>query len=109
MVPFLYLAIKSLYWSKGATLSKFMWCSEESIKPYFIKAGKNLDDILIYVKNTVSRERERGKLSTSKKNQIMHGIGLTSIQEAVEKYNGYVSIIEEDGTFQLAILFGKGQ
>ena len=33
MVPFLYLAIKSLYWSKGATLSKFMWCSEESIKP----------------------------------------------------------------------------
>ena len=42
MVPFLYLAIKSLYWSKGATLSKFMWCSEESIKPYFIQAGKNL-------------------------------------------------------------------
>ncbi len=42
MVPFLYLAIKSLYWSKGATLSKFMWCSEESIKPYFIKARKNL-------------------------------------------------------------------
>ena len=42
MVPFLYLAIKSLYWSKGATLSKFMWCSEESIKTYFIKAGKNL-------------------------------------------------------------------
>ena len=40
MVPFLYLAIKSLYWSKGATLSKFMWCSEESIKPYFIKARK---------------------------------------------------------------------
>ena len=74
-----------------------------------IKAGKNLDDILIYVKNTVSREREKGNLVTSKKNQIMHGIGLTSIQEAVEKYNGYVSIIEEDGTFQLAILFGKGQ
>ena len=73
-----------------------------------IKAGRNLDDILIYVKNTVSQEREKGKLTTSKKNRIMHGIGLTSIQEAVEKYNGYVSIIEEDGTFQLAILFGKG-
>ena len=73
-----------------------------------IKAGRNLDDILIYVKNTASREREKGKLSTSKKNRIMHGIGLTSIQESVEKYNGYVSIIEEDGTFQLAILFGKG-
>lgn len=42
MVPFLYLAIKSLYWTKGATLGKIMWCSNESIKPYFVQAGKNL-------------------------------------------------------------------
>lgn len=73
-----------------------------------IKAGKNVDDTLIYVKNTVSKDREKGNLSTKKKNRIKHGIGLASIQECVEKYNGYVSIIEEEGTFQLAILFGKG-
>ena len=42
MVPFLYLAIKSLYWSKGATLSKIMWCDDDAIKPYFIAAGKAL-------------------------------------------------------------------
>ena len=42
MVPFLYLAIKSLYWSKGKTLKKIMWCDDESIKPYFIDAGKKL-------------------------------------------------------------------
>lgn len=42
MVPFLYFAIKSLYWSKGRTLGKIMWCDDESIKPYFISAGKNL-------------------------------------------------------------------
>lgn len=42
MVPFLYLAIKSLYWSKGKTLSKIMWCSDDAIKPYFIAAGKAL-------------------------------------------------------------------
>lgn len=42
MVPFLYLAIKSLYWTKGATLGKIMWCSDENIKPYFVQAGKNL-------------------------------------------------------------------
>ena len=42
MVPFLYLAIKSLYWSKGRTLGKVMWCSDDSIKPYFIEAGRNL-------------------------------------------------------------------
>ena len=80
----------------------------EGSKQIRIKAGKNLDDILIYIKNTVSQEHEKGKLSTSKRNRVMHGIGLTSIQESVEKYNGYVSIIEEDGTFLLAILFGKG-
>ena len=42
MVPFLYLAIKSLYWSKGATLRKIMWCDDDAIKPYFIAAGKAL-------------------------------------------------------------------
>ena len=42
MVPFLYIAMKSLYWSKGKTLKKIMWCDDDNIKPYFIKAGKNL-------------------------------------------------------------------
>lgn len=42
MTPFLYLAIKSLYWSKGKTLKKVMWCDDESIKPYFIAAGQAL-------------------------------------------------------------------
>lgn len=42
MVPFLYLAIKSLYWSKGGTLKKILWCDDDAIKPYFIAAGKAL-------------------------------------------------------------------
>ena len=42
MTPFLYLVIKSLYWSKGGTLKKILWCDDNSIKPYFIAAGKNL-------------------------------------------------------------------
>lgn len=42
MTPFLYLAIKSLWWSKGKTLEKIMWCDNESIKPYFVAAGKEL-------------------------------------------------------------------
>lgn len=42
MVPFLYLAIKSLYWSNGKTLKKILWCDDEVIKPYFIAAGKAL-------------------------------------------------------------------
>lgn len=42
MTPFLYLAIKSFYWSKGGTLKKILWCDDDSIKPYFIAAGKAL-------------------------------------------------------------------
>ena len=42
MTPFLYFAIKSLYWTKGGTLKKVLWCDDESIKPYFIAAGKAL-------------------------------------------------------------------
>ena len=42
MVPFLYLAIKSLYWSHGGTLKYILWCDDASIKPYFIAAGKAL-------------------------------------------------------------------
>lgn len=42
MVPFLYLAIKNLYWSKGKILKKIMWCDDEAIKPYFIAAGEQL-------------------------------------------------------------------
>lgn len=42
MCPFLYLAIKSLYWSKGKTLKKIMWCDDDNIKPYFIEAGRKI-------------------------------------------------------------------
>ena len=42
MTPFLYLAIRSLYWSKGKTLKKILWCDDAAIKPYFIAAGKAL-------------------------------------------------------------------
>ena len=42
MAPLLYLAVKSLYWTRGGTLKKIMWCDDEAIRPYFIAAGKAL-------------------------------------------------------------------
>ena len=42
MTPFLYLVIKSLYWSHGKTLKHILWCDDAAIQPYFIEAGKNL-------------------------------------------------------------------
>ncbi len=42
MTPFLYFAIKSLYRSNGKTLKKILWCDDDTIKPYFVEAGKYL-------------------------------------------------------------------
>ena len=42
MTPLLYLAIKSLWWSRGGTLRHIMWCDDEAIKPYFMDAGRAL-------------------------------------------------------------------
>lgn len=42
MAPLLYIAIRSLYWSKGKTLGKIMWCDDAAIRPYFIAAGRAL-------------------------------------------------------------------
>ena len=42
MTPFLYLAIKSLWWSRGGTLKRILWCDNEAIKPYFMEAGRYL-------------------------------------------------------------------
>lgn len=42
MTPFLYLAIKSIYRSKGKTLKRMLWCDDDAIKPYFIAAGQAL-------------------------------------------------------------------
>ena len=42
MTPLLWLAIKSLWWSRGRTLKRIMWCDDNTIKPYFIEAGRAL-------------------------------------------------------------------
>ena len=42
MVPFLYLAIKSLAWSRGRTLRYLLWCDDAALRPYFVAAGQAL-------------------------------------------------------------------
>lgn len=42
MTPILWLAIKSLWWSRGGTLRHIMCCDDDGVKPYFIDAGRAL-------------------------------------------------------------------
>lgn len=42
MTPFLYFAIRSLYKKNGENLGKILWCDDKELRPYFVKAGKEL-------------------------------------------------------------------
>ena len=115
MVPFLYLAIKSLYWTKGATLSKIMWCSEDSIKPYFIEAGKNLRYRNLYRQMMDSlQDKEFPKLSEEIQRSIFFEFG--SIEEhykyrdAVKKAypHSHFPIFQNENHMQMQILDPEG-
>lgn len=115
MVPFLYLAIKSLYWSKGATLSKFMWCSEESIKPYFIKAGKNLRYKNLYRQMMDSLEdKEFPKLPQEVQRTIFFEFGSVEehykYRDAVKKAypHSHFPLFQDENHMQMQILDPKG-
>ena len=56
-----------------------------------------------------SLKRERGgRLITTKPDASNHGIGLKSIQKAVEMYNGIMHIDSNENIFTLKILlYGK--
>lgn len=42
MAPCLYLALKSILWSRGKTLRYILWCDDEAIRPYFFAAERAL-------------------------------------------------------------------
>jgi hypothetical protein len=92
---------------RNAILNAIEACEQitEGEKWITIKAGKNEENIMVYFRNSASPERKKGALSTIKEDKKLHGIGLTTIRECAEKYNGYVSVIEKDDSFQLAMLF----
>lgn len=51
----------------------------------------------------ISRDKE-GKIITTKEDKKRHGLGLESIQNAIEQYNGSLEIEENDDLFKLSIL-----
>ncbi|MDO4623350.1 MAG: GHKL domain-containing protein, partial [Eubacteriales bacterium] len=80
---------------------------EDGERSIHIQAGSRLNDVMISIKNTVGSRDAARKLQTSKKDKKLHGLGIPSIQRAAEKYQGFVSIAEDEKYFQLVILFVK--
>lgn len=66
--------------------------------------------LAIIVRNAYNGDLRKGKnnqLLTSKKDHIHHGIGLSSIYKAVEKYMGSIDINYTDKEFKISILLFK--
>lgn len=54
--------------------------------------------------NSVITKMENDRLISTKKDRIRHGIGISSIKKAVEKYNGLVSITTDEKIFNLEVV-----
>lgn len=62
--------------------------------------------LIIYTRNTYDSHLNitNGKLNTTKSNKKLHGIGLKSIETAVQKYNGLLDISYNEKIFETSIL-----
>lgn len=76
--------------------------SEKTDKPKIeIILSKNKGYYNITVKNKIDKSvlKDNSDLKTTKKEKKRHGIGIQSIRETVERYNGMMEYYEEDGWF----------
>lgn len=69
-----------------------------------VKAGKVHNFLSIMMENTCLNENGSKSQRTSKKDEFLHGFGLSNIRRAVEKYNGQCTTHSEEGKFFLKIL-----
>ncbi|MDY5575947.1 MAG: GHKL domain-containing protein [Lachnospiraceae bacterium] len=63
----------------------------------------------ICIRNTIDKSvlSENKKLETSKKDKSMHGFGMKSVREIVDKYRGIMNVWEENNEFVVDILLGE--
>lgn len=63
-------------------------------KFYLIKIENNKKNIII---------KKENRIITSKKDDFLHGLGLQSVRNAVEKYNGNMDINDRENVFEIII------
>lgn len=82
-------------------------CKEEQYKSIGVRVWKKDLFAVVQVENSFAGELKwkDGLPLTSKKDKENHGIGIRSIKEIVEKYEGTLNIRVQDGSFILTILF----
>lgn len=77
--------------------------SDLSEQHIYISIQQVDDKIVVEVTNTAA-DVDLNNLQTSKKNKSAHGIGLSSIQNSVEKLNGYMKCNFKDNIFSIKMV-----
>lgn len=83
-----------------------MKIKDEKKRRIKVKINPYKDYLLISVSNTVELNPLVGnrKFKTTKKDSINHGLGIQIVQNAVEKYNGYIEYNCDNNIFNVKIL-----
>lgn len=78
---------------------------EENERKIEVKVGSYNNQIFLTIRNTVAKKVivENQNLITSKKDSDNHGIGSQNVKEAVEKYDGTILYLCENGWFEVKI------
>lgn len=72
-----------------------------------IMVGSHANDLIMTFVNTKNPGSTRKDLDTTKTDGGLHGLGLLNIQRAVDKYDGYMTIDDEERRFCISILLIK--
>ena len=82
------------------------FASKQFEKYCFVKIKYSKSRLLINLKNTYETALlfENGSIISSKTGSEPHGIGLKSVREITEKYNGHLDIDHSDGIFSVKVI-----
>lgn len=89
-------------------------CREVEVGKRYVTLGASYEKevLMIAVKNPYRGERRKnraGKYITTKKDRRSHGVGLSSVEQAVEAYCGQVDTDEQDGVFRVSVVMYGGE
>lgn len=87
--------------------------SSKIFKPYInLKMKYDQGNLVIIIENSfdgIIKRDERGNIISRKQDMVGHGIGVTSIQNAVIKYNGYMNTEIVDKIFKVIIVMHSNE
>ena len=70
-----------------------------------IEANYSKGRLILQIENTYKYiKEENGKLKTTKEDSCIHGLGLESVKETVERYDGVVQVEYNSNIFTVIVI-----